>query len=407
MLEVKTVDEVFNIIDEEFSGYPLEAETVSILDACDRILAEDIVSMENVPPFNRSSVDGYAVSASDTFGASETMTSPLLKSVPVEMGITPAEALKKGYASYIPTGGELPPNADAVVMIEYTEDNDDEFIYICRPVAPGNNVVSKGDDIKTGSTVLQSGKRLGIADIGVLASLGFSKVKVKRKLRAGIIATGDEIITVDEKPLYSQVRDINSYFLYTAMKKSNAEPVMYGIIEDNYQKIKSSVIKALDECDIICISGGSSAGEKDETAGIIDSLGEPGVLVHGIAVKPGKPTIIGKIGNKPVIGLPGHPASAFMIYTIFITYLMDRMSSVTRAENKKVSAVFSLNYPSNTGREEFLPVKLTVENENIIAMPVIGKSGQIKMLSDADGYIQIRRGTEGVMANQLVDVILF
>ncbi|NLV67731.1 MAG: molybdopterin molybdenumtransferase MoeA [Spirochaetes bacterium] len=407
MLQVKTVDEVFKIIREEFSLYPLETEQVPLIDACGRILAEDIISPENIPPFNRSSVDGYAVYASDTFGATETAGIPLVKSDAVKMGITPSESLKRGHASYIPTGGELPANADAVVMIEYTEDNEDEFIYINRPVAPGNNVVLTGDDIKMNSAVFSAGHRLKTADSGVLASIGVAVVKVKRRLRVGIIATGDEIIPVSASPVKAQVRDINSHVLYAALKEYCAEPVMYGIYDDNYEKIKCAAASALNECDILCISGGSSAGEKDETANIIDSLGRPGLLVHGIAVKPGKPTIIGRAGNKPVIGLPGHPASAFMIYTIFVKYLMDRMNGALDGAGRRISATIPQNYPSNAGREEFVPVKLHIENSICTANPLFGKSGQIKMLSDADGYIHIKRESEGLMAGRPVEVILF
>ena len=407
MLEVKTVNEVFKIIGEQFSGYPIETESIQLLEARGRILAEDIISPENVPAFTRSSVDGYAVFASDTFGASDAMSVQLLKSTPVEMGITTQNPLKRGDAAYIPTGGELPKNADAVVMIEYTEENNDEFIYINKPVAPGNNVVLTGDDIKINSAVFNSGKKLKTADTGVLASIGIDKVKVKRKLKVGIIATGDEIVPIEQKPVNAQVRDINSNILYAALKEYNAEPVMYGIIGDNFEKIKSVAANALKECDVLCISGGSSAGEKDETVKIIESLGDPGVLVHGIAVKPGKPTIIGKAGNKPVIGLPGHPASAFIIYSIFVTNLLDTMTAALQNSKKIIAAVLSQNYPSNTGREEFVPVKLDIENDKFIAHPVFGKSGQIKMLSDADGYIHIKRGTEGLMANHPVKVILF
>lgn len=407
MLEVKTVDEVFNIIQGEFSSYQPGTEEVSLHEACGRILAEDIISPENVPAFNRSSVDGYAVFAQDTFGASETMSAQLLKAAPVEMGITPRDPLKKGHAAYIPTGGELPMNADSVVMVEFTEDNNDEYIYINKPVAPGNNVVLIGDDVKVNSVIFRAGKKLKVADIGVLASIGIHEISVKRKLKVGIIATGDEIIPVENKPHGSQVRDINSCLLYTSLKEHDTEPVMYGIISDNYDRIKSAAAKALEECDILCISGGSSAGEKDETARIIGSLGEPGVLVHGIAVKPGKPTIIGKAHNKPVIGLPGHPASAFMIYSIFVTRILDAMSSVSQDTENFTNAILSENYPSNTGREEFLPVKLEVTKSICIAHPVLGKSGQIKILSDADGYVHIKRGTEGLMANQVVEVKLF
>jgi molybdopterin molybdotransferase len=407
MLEVKTVDEVFAIIREQFSGYNTGEEPVPIHDACGRILAEDIISPENVPAFNRSSVDGYAVFASDTFGASETMSARLLKTDPVEMGITPLNPLKRGHAAYIPTGGELPQNADAVVMVEYTEDNSDEYIYINRPVAPGNNVVFAGDDIKAGSTILNSGRKLVTADIGALASVGIHTARVKRKLKVGIISTGDEIVPVGQKPVNAQVRDINASVLYAALKGYNAEPVMYGIIEDDFDRIKSAAVNALNECDMLLVSGGSSAGEKDETVRIIGSLGGPGVLVHGIAVKPGKPTIIGKAVNKPVIGLPGHPASAFMIYSIFVTDILDTMNGLPHSLKKSVAALLQQNYPSNTGREEFVPVKLELENRVYIARPVFGKSGQIKMLSDADGYFRIRRETEGLMAGTTVEVILF
>lgn len=407
MLQVKTVDEVFEIIGKEFSGYSLESESVSILDVVGRILAEDIFSPENVPAFTRSSVDGYAVVASETFGASETMSGQLLKSEPVEMGITPKEPLKKGYAAYIPTGGELPQNADAVVMIEYTEDNNDEYIYINKPVAPGNNVVLTGDDVKSGSVIFNAGKKLKIADIGVLAAVGISRVNVYRKLKVGIIATGDEIVPVEKKTGNAQVRDVNSSFLYAAVKDYNAEPVMYGIVEDNFEKIKAVAEDAINNCDIICISGGSSAGEKDDTVRIIDTLGRPGVLVHGIAVKPGKPTIIGRINNKPVVGLPGHPASAFMIYSIFVKNILDTMNGVLHETKKTLGAVLLQNYPSNTGREEFLPVRVKLLDGKYAVQPVFGKSGQIKMLSDADGYVHIKRGTEGLMAGNTVDVILF
>ncbi len=407
MLEVKTVEEVFKITWNEFRGYMIESEFISILDAVGRILAEDIISSENVPSFTRSSVDGYAVIASDTFGVSETMSGQLLKSEPVEMGVTPLNMLKKGYAAYIPTGGELPKNADAVVMIEYTEDNNDEFIYINKPVAPGNNVVLTGDDIKVGSVLFRSGKKLKTADIGVLAAVGIDRVSVKRKLRVGIIATGNEIVQIENKPENAQVRDINSSFLYAAVKEYNAEPVLYGIIEDDYEKIKTVAASAVNECDLVCISGGSSAGDKDETARIIDSLGNPGVMVHGIAVKPGKPTIIGRINNKPVVGLPGHPASAFMIYSVFVRNILDIMSGVLHESKKTAGAVLSQNYPSDTGREEFLPVRLDIQSDICFAHPVFGNSGQIKMLSDADGYVHIKRGTEGIMAGSTIEVILF
>jgi len=415
MLEVKSVDEVMQIIRENFRDIYGQKEVINIREAAGRIAAEDIASEEDIPGFNRSMVDGYAVISGDTFGASDSLPAQLQLAGEVKMGEKPDLELSRGITAYIPTGGELPRNSDAVVMIEYTDNYGDGYVYINKPVAPGSNVIFKGDDIKKGDVVVKAGQRLRPQDIGVLGALGKAYVPVKRKIKVGIISTGDEIIDINEKPDSFQnlpkVRDVNFCFIFSALLEYGADPVYYGIIKDNYEEIRRVTEKALSECDVVLISGGSSVGNKDETFRIINSFGEPGVLVHGIAVKPGKPTIIGKTGNKALVGLPGHPASAFFIFNIFVLRILDEMYGVAESEIERVygrvKARISFNYPSNHGREEFVPVRLVREGESLMAEPVFGKSGLISMLSRSDGYIRISRGSEGIAKGQEVEVILF
>jgi len=406
VFSVKNVSETFNIIQEQFSGYPLDEEWVNLTDALYRITAVDIAAQENVPGFDRSSVDGFAVMAADTFGSSDSMPAQLKLSGEVKMGEKPGFAIKAGHAAYIPTGGELPQNADAVVMVEYTENLHDGYIYVNKPVAPGNNVVLKGDDTRCGDLVIMAGRRLKPQNIGVMAALGINRVRVRRKLKAAVISTGNEIVSPDERPAGSQVRDVNTYTLYSGLCAFGAQPVTYGIIKDDYETIRKTVGKALDECDIVLVSGGSSVGTMDETHRVIDSLGKPGVLVHGIAVKPGKPTIIGKIGGKAVVGLPGHPASAYVIFRVFVYKLMEVMQGSSAENETSVKAYMKVNYPSNNGREEFLPVKLERVGDRLAAQPFFSKSGLITFLSSADGLVRIKRGREGLNAGEEVEVVL-
>ena len=407
MLEVRSVQEVIHLIKHHFSDYPLEKETIDIGNTLGRITAFDLNAVEDIPGFHRSSVDGYGVISSDTFGASESLPAQLRLIGEVKMGEKPAFSLEKGQTAYVPTGGELPQNADAVVMIEYTENLNDGFIYIDKASAPGNHVVFKGDDVKVGDTVLQAGIRLRPQDVGAMAALGISSISVQRKIRVGIISTGDEVVNIDEKPTGAQVRDINSHLLFAGLTRFGAEPRHYGIVKDDFEHIRLAVEKALSDSDIVLISGGSSVGMKDETSKVIDSLGSPGVIVQGIAVKPGKPTIIGKIGSKAVIGLPGHPASAYMIFNIFVGQLIKVMTGFDEEYTPVVHAEISCNYPSNNGREEFLPVSIRTIDGKRYADPVFGKSGLITLLTAANGYVHISRGSEGIDRGTAVEVILF
>jgi len=407
VFDVKSVDETLRIIEKNFNGYQMEYEEISIVEANDRILYEDIISQDNIPSFNRSSVDGYAVISSDTFGASDAIPAQLNIVGEVKMGEKPSFSIKPGETTYIPTGGELPLNTDGVVMIEYTENFDDGDIFINKACSPGSNVVYKGDDVVVGAEVIKSGTLLKPQDIGLLAALGHSTIQVKKKLRVGIVSTGDEIVGISSIPVGAQVRDINSYALYAVVETPFTTPVSYGIVHDDYETLKKVVEKAYSECDVVLISGGSSVGQKDVTVDVIDDLGTPGVLVHGIAVKPGKPTIIGKIGEKAVMGLPGHPASAFVVCNIFVTHLIDTMLGIGKRTIPAVHGEMASNYPSNNGREEYLPVRIEKEANRTLIYPVHGKSSLISILSSSSGYVHISRGSEGLNNGEAREVVLW
>lgn len=407
MLEVKSVDEVFQIIRENFSTYRVGDEEVDIRQATGRITAAEVRASKDIPGFNRSSVDGYAVIAPDTFGAGDSIPAQLELAGEVLMGEKPGFSLHRGQAAYVPTGGELPENADAMVMVEYTEDYKDGFIYINKAASPGSSVVFRGDDVPAGGVVIGSHRRLRPQDIGAMAAIGCETVRVMRRLKVAIIATGDELVPISGEPIGSKVRDVNSYALGAAVLELGGVPVYYGIVGDDFAKLTEAATSAVAECDIVLLSGGSSAGTKDETRKVIDSLGLPGVLVHGIAVKPGKPTILGKVKGKAVFGLPGHPASALMIFMIFGGCVFDIAYKAGVRPLNIVRANMMGNYPSNNGREEFLPVSLEQDGDRKAATPVFGKSGLLSLLTSADGYVHIGRGSEGLAAGEEVEVILF
>lgn len=406
MFEVKSIDETFHIIDQAFSNYYLEDEFLDIRQAVGRIASSDIFSKEDIPGFDRSTVDGYAVVSSDTFGCSGTYPAQLELSPEILMGDEAVRFISTGKAAYVPTGGRIPEGSDSVVMIEYCEDPGDGYIYIEKPSAPGSNIIFKGDDIRKDAQAVKAGTVLRPQEAGVLAAIGITGVNVKRKLRLGIISTGDELVEAGKIPGAAQIRDVNSYSIYAEATNYGIGARFFGIVRDNFKELLETTKIALQECDIIAISGGSSVGNRDETPEVITALGEPGVLIHGISIKPGKPTIIGKAGKKPVIGLPGHPVSAMIVFKIIVRYLIDTMNGIKRKYNPSLNAYMSENYSSNNGRTEYLPVSLVNTDKGFLAQPVPGKSGLIATLSRADGYVEIKRGCEGLLKGQNVDVMI-
>jgi molybdopterin molybdotransferase len=405
MFNVRSVQETLEIIKKEFTLIE-RFETLPLEECYGRILAEDIICDQDVPTFDRSSMDGYAVRAKDTFGASDTMPVPLRLSEEIRMGIPPTLILQANQAAAIPTGGQLPIGADGVVMIEYTEDYHDGSIYIAKSIAPGNNVIFKGDDLRVGQTVLLAGAHLRSQDIGILAAIGRTSLNVRLPLRLAVLSTGDEIVEIAEQPIGSQVRDVNAYVIVAESKRMGLDAYRVGIIKDDPELLYAKLDEVLNQADIVVLSGGSSVGMKDNSVDVLNRLGTPGVLVHGIAVKPGKPTLIAKARGKAILGLPGHPASAFTIFRIFGKALIEALTGSVFPDTS-VQAKLSVNVPSNHGREEYVPVTLETIDDVVYAHPLFGKSGMISLLSLADGYIRIQRESEGFDNGSWVEVTLY
>lgn len=400
MLSVKTPEEVLSLIETEFD-IAAKTETVRLDEAIGRVLAEDILAEEYVPDFDRSTVDGYAVKARDTFGCSEAIPAILNLSAEVLMGEGADFELESECCCAVPTGGAVPRGADSVVMVEYTEDYGDGSIGIGKSAAPGQNMIFRGDDVYPGKPVLKKGRVLSSQDIGALAAIGRVQVPVAAKLTIGVISTGDELVPPEEKPRAGQVRDVNSPMLTSMLTAYGAKVINYGIVIDDEARLSSMVKKAVEDCDAVILSGGSSVGVKDAACRIIESMGS--LLLHGIAIKPGKPTIMGKTGNKPLVGLPGHPVAAFFITKLFVLPLLARLSG-RRSESYTVSARISESLGANHGRAQYQCCRLERAGEELIAYPIRGKSGLITTLAGADGYFCIDRDCEGLAQGASIQV---
>lgn len=404
--KVKTAEDVLKII----AGFePVDEEWVPLARGLGRILSRDVVSPEDLPGFPRSSMDGYAVKAKDTFGATESLPALLDVDGEVLMGRTPDVTVQPGRAVKISTGGMLPEGADSVVMIEYCHALDDRTIEVSRAVSPQENFIQFNDDIQKGAVVLAKGHALRSQDLGAMAGLGISRAPVYRKPRIAVISTGDEVIPVDQTPLPGQVRDINTYTLCAFCEQRGAQAIPLGLCGDNFEQLRGLVERGLNEADSIWISGGSSVGTRDMTIKVFDSFDAMEVLVHGISISPGKPTIIARSGTQAVFGLPGHTASAMVVAEVFLTPFLARLAG--RADPFKpryrvVEAALSRNIESASGRDDYIRVKLEKQGDGWIADPIFGKSGLISTLVEADGLVRIDRNTEGFYQDQIVQVMI-
>ncbi len=405
MLTVKSIEEIYQIIDESFKDEKLSSIEVPLLDSLGRTLSKDIIANEFVPTFNRSTVDGFALIASDTFGCSDSIPAILCKTKEVFMGNKVDFSVSKMECSPIPTGGHIPNGSDSVQMIEYSEDYEDGTIGILKPTAPGQNIVFKGDDVKPNQIVLEKGRVLSSHDIGALAALGYSKVPVIDKPIVGIISTGDELIPIENTPLDGQIRDVNSSLLATSVTSFGATYISYGIIKDEETLLTTTLTRALSECHVVLISGGSSVGTKDATYKVIEKAGK--ILAHGIALKPGKPTILGKVESTPIIGLPGHPVASFYVTQLIVSYLLESRFSLSKTR-KKVLGVLTESIESNHGRAQCVGVAMKkCENEKLEVTPVRTKSGLITTLAGTDGYFVIPRDCEGLSKDSEVTVYIY
>ncbi len=408
MKEYFKVTELNQVIEHTSDFRIADRETVSINTASGRILAETIVSDTDLPDFTRSTMDGFAVCASSTFGASAGSPSLLLIKGSVAMGASPEFSIQAGEAARIATGGMLPEGADSVVMIEFTEAIDDDAIEVFKSVAPGQNIIEKGEDFQKGKTVLTEGIEIRPAEVGLMAAFGVSQVNVYKKPVIGIISTGDEIVPVSHTPPQGHIRDINSYSLSALVRNAGGSPKTYGIIKDDYKALKRVCEKALEETDMVLISGGSSVGTRDFTVDVLSSFPDASILVHGISISPGKPTILASVSGQPVWGLPGHVVSAMVVFDIVVNPFISKMSGVKNFNRNmfRQDAVLTRNLSSAQGREEYIRVKLFEKDDIVFAEPVLGKSGMINTMVYADGLIRIPLNTEGLDKGASVKVML-
>ncbi|MEH7095918.1 molybdopterin molybdotransferase MoeA [Neobacillus vireti] len=403
--KVKTVEETFTLIDEKIPAIG-EIEVRELSRALHYILASPVAAKENVPGFDRSTVDGYAVRAKDTYGSSESMPGFLNVAGEVKMGEVPTVEVTKGNAVYVPTGGMLPKGSDSVIMIEHCEDVD-SLLNTYKQIAPLENVIRAGEDIKQGEILLTSGTKLRPQELGALASLGVTHVTVFRKIKVGYLSSGDEIVPYQTETLQEgQIRDINYLTIAGLAQEWNVDVVYGGIVRDDFAEFRERARALYDEVDCLILSGGSSVGAKDYTTDVIQSLGEPGVFVHGISIKPGKPTILAVANGKPVIGLPGHPASAMIIFKLFGERVLRNLKGET-SERKpdRIYAKITKNIPSAMGRADYIRVRLLDKEGEWWAEPIIGKSGLITTLVKSDGIVEISSEKEGISQGEWVPVI--
>ena len=399
MLNVISLQEAIAVVGAQMPARTLSTEELALDAAAGRVLGEDIVSAENVPAFDRSTMDGFAVRAADTFGATAALSAMLTVVGEIRMGERTALAIRPGECAAVPTGGMLPVGADAVIPVEYTETQGD-LCLCCAAVSPLQNVTCAGDDVAEGQTVLRAGTRLTPAAVGVLAAMGRESVPVFRRPGIGIISTGNEIVSIKATPLPGQVRDVNTHLLLSLCAAYGCKGRSYGVVPDEKDALLDALRTAAEENDAVLLSGGSSAGKADLTAEVMAELGS--VFCHGVAVKPGKPTVLGQACGKAVFGLPGHPAACWFMAELLVKRYVNRLLRVTQT-SIPVKAALTEHVSSNHGREELLCVRL----ENGTAAPVYGKSGVISQLAAADGYIVIPRDCEGLRAGEAVDVNLF
>ncbi len=407
LFKVQTLESASALLQSEFRTMLQEYETLPLIRCLGRVLAGDIMGVDPVPHFARSVVDGYAVMACDTFGAGDSAPAFLTVEGSVEMGHGSNYGVMPGKAVYVPTGGALPEGADAVVMVEYAERFGDAYISVYKAAAPGENILGIGEDIPAGGVLMQKGQRLRPQDIGVLAASGISEVPVVRKLRVAVISTGDEIVDPKDKPDVGQIRDINTYTLAALAEECGAEINLRIVVGDDFEIMKQTLADALDASDMILLSGGSSVGVKDYTSRVMESFPDSKIMVHGLAVKPGKPTVIARVQGKPVFGLPGQPTSAMVVFKSVVAPFIRMLMGEKPLLNAGTTAAAAVNVPSAPGRTTFQMVTLELREGILTAVPVYGKSGMISLMSRAEGYIRIDSLKEGILKGEAVQVVMF
>lgn len=387
------------------------AETVPVVEAYGRVLAKALTAPVDLPHFHRTNMDGYAVRAQDTFGASPSLPTYLKLVGTVEMGKEVKRTLRKGETMRIATGGMLPPGADSMVMVEYAEEMGDGTIEVHRSASPWENILRIGEDIKKGVPVFSAGRRLRAHDLGALTGVGIITVPVYRRPLVALISTGDEIVPPEQTPKPGEVRNINQYSLRAMISEAGGEPLDLGVVKDDRVAFEKAMSQALKKADVVMISGGSSVGTKDMTVDVICAFPRSEVFFHGISIAPGKPTIFAKANGKPVMGLPGHPVSALVVFALFgaplVRLLGGEPATAAFAPPRTTRAKLAQNVASAPGREDYVRVILERKHGDLLAQPLPGKSGAVFSLVKADGMVCIPHDEEGKEAGEEVEVILF
>jgi len=403
-----TFDEAKKAIESQLKAKPLGVEEISLLESSNRVLAKNITADMDIPPFDRSTVDGYAVKAEDTFGAEENRPVVLRVSGMVNIGELPETTVRKGEAAEIVTGAPIPEGADAVVMIEYTSRKGDR-VTVFGAKAKNENIMKAGSDIKKGEILLRRGQLLGSREIGVLAALGRAKTKVYAVPRIAVLSTGPEITEPGRKLPPGKIYDINAYTLSAAVLESGGKPVCLGVFPDRADELHEALMRALASSDMVVTSGGVSVGPKDIMPKTVNALGEPGIIVSGVAIKPGKPTTVASVAGKPVFALPGHPTSALLAFLLFVRPLIQMMSGRKTEKPPEVKALASMRMFPAKGRRTYIMVKLKPKKpRGLIAEPIpTALSGAITTLAKADGFVEIAEDVQFIDAGEPVTVKLF
>jgi molybdopterin molybdotransferase len=407
LFQVLTVEEAAARFLPRIAPIP-ETEMVPMAEAFGRVTVEELASPVDLPAFPRSNMDGFSVRAEDTFGATEGLPAYLKVVGEVSMGQAPAVSLNPGEAAKAHTGGMLAGGADAVVIVEHTQAVDATTIEVLRPVAPGENVIQVGEDVRRGQALLPGGHRLRAQDLGGLTAVGITSVRVRRQPRVTIVSSGDEVVPPDQEPGPGQIRDINTYTIGALVRQAGGIPVPLGISPDREEALRALAQRALSEGDLAVFSAGSSVSVRDITANVINALGAPGVLVHGLSIKPGKPTILALVGKTPVVGLPGNPVSAIVIAGLFVLPAIAALLGLREPPHRpEVTATLGKNVNSIPGREDYVPVRLIRKDGVLTAEPVFGKSNLIYTLVRADGLVKVPADASGIQAGERVTVRLF
>ncbi len=406
MKEFFKVTDLDKVLKYRFDFPVVETEEIPLIDTPGRILASDITSEADLPEFSRATMDGYAVCAASTFGASEANPAYLSVKGNIGMGESPAFSIARGESARISTGGMLPEGADSVIMVEHTGEIDYTTIEVYRSVAPGQHVIAPGEDFKKSDIILSRGRKFRPQETGLLAGFGKTWARVYKKPVISVISTGDEIVPIEKGPGPGQIRDINTYTLSGLVKEAGAIPLILGIVQDDYNALFEKCSQALDQSDMVLISGGSSVGARDFTTEVLSSLPDSRILVHGISISPGKPTILAKVKNKAFWGLPGHVVSAMVVFSNVVQPFIEHISGRYRQTKFKLSATLSRNISSAQGRIDFVRVRLIEKDGILQAEPILGKSGLINTMIKADGIIEIGINTEGLDKGTEVSVII-